>query len=118
MSFGTIILLLLFLGITMYSKTKKTFVEQDVLPDVPADEEPDVADEYFSDEVPASQEPPYFTYETEAAEVPVYKTVSKAKPRPAFVPVAEESSRSQFDLRQAVIGQVILTNNYINEINQ
>lgn len=119
MSISTILLLMLFLGISMYSKYNKSIVAQSVPQDDSADDVQEDA-EFFSDEEPAPEtEYPYFTYEAETAESPVYEA-PKAKPQPVFVAAVgeEEIVRPQFDLRQAVIGQMILTNRYIDEINQ
>ena len=117
MSFSTIILLLLFLGISMYSKAKKTLVVQDIPADAPADDMQDIADDFFSEDPVEETESPYFTYEAETVAAPTYEK-PKVNPQPVFVAAAEEPVRPMFDLRQAVIGQVILSNNYISELNQ
>lgn len=113
MSFSTIILLLLFVGISMYSKVRKTIAEQSVPMDDFADEVQEEEGGFFMEEEASLEENPYFTYEAETVEVPENKT-PKAKPQSVVVTV-EEPVRQQFDLRQAVISQVILTNKYINE---
>ncbi|MGX8712965.1 MAG: hypothetical protein ACSW8I_04680 [bacterium] len=118
MSFGTITLLLLFLGISMYSKVRKTIAEQSVPVDDSVDGMQGEEEVLFSDEEETPlQESPYFTYEADTVETPVYEK-PKAKPQPVVMAVAEETARPQFDLRQAVISQVILSNKYINGINQ
>ena len=117
MSISTILLLMLFVGVSLYSKYNKTLVAQSVQPDDSADDVQEDAEDFFEEEPADEQENPYFTYETEPIETPVYEA-PKAKPQPVIVAAVEEPVRPQFDLRQAVIGQVILSNNYINEINQ
>ena len=67
-------------------------------------EEPEPAEE------PASQSP-YFTYEAPEAEV------EHAKAPVQTAAYAEEPARPAFDLRQAVVYQTLLTNNYINPGN-
>lgn len=117
MSISTILLLVLFVGITMYSKYNKTIAEQSVHEDDSVGDVQEGAD-YFSEEEPDFEtENPYFTYEAENVAAPVYEK-PRVKPQPVVVAAAEEPVRPQFDLRQAVIGQVILSNNYIDEINQ
>lgn len=117
MSIGTILLLLTFLGISMYSKINKTIVAQSVPQGVSADDvEED--DALFEDEQVVEEESPYFTYEADYAEPVKAPRAAAAEIKPVFAAAAEEPVRPQFDLRQAVIGQVILTNNYIREINQ
>lgn len=101
----------------MYSKYSKTIVAQSTPQGDSADdvEEDEV---FFEDEEAPEEATPYFTYEAEMPEAPKAPRQVKTEPKPAYVAVADEPVRPQFDLRQAVIGQVILTNNYINEINQ
>ena len=117
MGISTILLLMLVVGISMYSKFKKAIAEQSVLVDDSAGEMQE-DDDLFSEEEPVSmEENPYFTYEAESVETPVCSR-PRVKPQPVVVAAAEENVRPQFDLRQAVIGQMILSNKYINEINQ
>lgn len=118
MSFSTIILILLFLGISMYSKAKKTFAEQSVPMDDSADEVQGKEDVFYAEEEDSlQQENSYFTYEAETVEPSVYET-RRTNPQPVMATAVEETPRQQFDLRQAVISQVILSNKYINGINQ
>lgn len=117
MSISTILLLMLFVGISMYSKFNKNLVAQSVPMDDSADDEQEDADYFSGDEPVSENENPYFTYETVTPETSCYD-MPKENSRPAVVAVVEEPVRPQFDLRQAVIGQVILSNNYINELNQ
>ena len=120
MSISTILLLMLFVGISMYSKYNKKIAEQSVLGDDSADDVQEDDAEFFSDEEPSfEEENPYFTYESETVETPVREAPKpKPQPQPVAVAAVEEPARPQFDLRQAVISQVILSNKYINEINQ
>ena len=116
MSIGTILLLLLFLGISLYSRINKAIAAQSV---AEGDSAGDMQDDstLFSEEESLEEESPYFTYESESAEVPAHNGPER-KPQPVFSVDAEEFFRPRFDLRQAVIGQVILSNAYIEEINQ
>ncbi|MBO4587030.1 MAG: hypothetical protein J5677_04355 [Bacteroidales bacterium] len=117
MSIGTIVLLLLFIGVSMYSKYNKTIAAQSApMGDSADDVEEDEV--FFEEEQTPEEASPYFTYEADYLETPKASRTAKKEVKPAFVAVANEPTRPQFDLRQAVIGQVILTNNYINEINQ
>ena len=116
MSISTILLLALFVGVSLYSKYNKAIAAPSVPMDNSADEEQE--DAFLSDEESDfSEENPYFTYESEPVDRPVYEK-TKEKAQPIFVASVDEPARPQFDLRQAVIGQMILSNNYINEINQ
>lgn len=118
MSISTILLLLMVVGISMYSKLNKTIVAQSVPSDDSADDVQEDTEYFMNEEESFSpQENPYFSYETEAPQAPICEK-RKPKPQPVYMAVAEEPVRPQFDLRQAVIGQMILTNNYINELNQ
>ncbi|MBR1550251.1 MAG: hypothetical protein IJ634_06400 [Bacteroidales bacterium] len=129
MSFTTILLLLLVAGYSLYTKASKAAAAQSAQETDSAGEGQDGAffeedpfaenaNEFF-DEGPAEEnENGYFTYEAEAVKTPVRKA-AEFKPRPmAPVMMEEVSALPKFDLRQAVIAQVILNNNYINEINQ
>lgn len=115
MSFTSILILLLLVGYGMYTKASKAAARQlqpEEGPETLGDE-----NEYFDDEEPVEEEEPYFSYETETdsptKEAPVATPV--AQPVAAF---AESDLRPQFDLRQAIISQVILNNRYIAESNQ
>lgn len=113
MGVSTILLLALFIGISMYSRYTKAIAAQSVPEDDSADDVQE-QDSYFSgeDENPLENNP-YFTYESETvSETPA------VKPQPVFATAVEEPVRPRFDLRQAVVSQVILTNSYIDEINQ
>ncbi len=118
MSITTILLLTLFLTLSFFSKAKKAVEEQGAPkrhPAVPGQGGDD--DESFEED-----ESPYFTYESDAEEIARTHRAPKAQrqaPVAAMASVADEPlARPQFDLRQAVISQVILTNTYIDEINQ
>lgn len=120
MSVTTTILILLILGYTIYSKINKALEENVFKPENnplkgdEADADYDVSGE--------SQPSSYFSYETESVETTAQsETAPVFRPAVPKAPVQEpnaEACRPQFDLRRAVIGQVILTNSYINEINQ
>ena len=121
MSISTIVLLIIFLVIPLFSKAKKTLDEQTASMggDASSDKEEGVFME--EEEEPQSEASPYFTYEADNENT--YRPRRAAKDNaPAAAPVmssyVEEPARQQFDLRQAVISQVILNNKYIDEINQ
>ena len=118
MSITTILLLTLFLSLSFFSKAKKAAGEQGAPQGHPAvpGQGGDDAESFGEDESP------YFTYESDAEEISRTHSVPKTRrqaPVPVMAAVADEPVvRPQFDLRQAVISQVILTNTYIDEINQ
>ena len=118
MSITTILLLLLLVGYSFYTKINKMAAAQKpAMESDSSEEEQDGV--FFEDEGALAPENAgeYFTYETEVSTTPKRK-VSEYKPRPAAAAIVEEPAAPQFDLRQAVIAQVILDNKYINEINQ
>ena len=123
MSVTTIILIALAFGLSYYSKYKKSLAEQTVLGDgADADAEEEDYFDSMEDEEPAEVETPgYFTYETtDSSPVQAAPTPEPRKASPAPAPVmaaAIEAPAVQFDLRQAVVAQVILDNKYFNEIN-
>ena len=118
MSIVTILILILFFGVSFTSKAKKAMEEQSVPVGgsaVPAEDEGDMS---MREEKAASEmESPYFTYET-VDDIYRPSAAPKAAPAPVMNMVAEETVRPQFDLKQAVVSQVILNNKYIDEINQ
>ncbi len=117
MSISTILLLTFVLCLSLFSKVKKVAGEQDAQghPAVPGEggAEFDNIGEY---------DPPYFTYESNAEEIARTHKAPKAQsqaPVSVVTSVTDEPvARQQFDLRQAVVAQVILNNKYIDEINQ
>ena len=117
MSISTILLISLFIGLSLFSKAKKTMVQQGDPQGhsaVPGEGDDDA--EIFEED-----ESPYFTYESDIEEPTKPHKASKAHrqaPVAAVVSAVDEPVRPQFDLRQAVIGQVILNNRYLDEINQ
>ena len=118
MSIGTILLVILFLGFSFASKAKKALEEQAVPQGKPAN----MGHDDSSTETLEEDESPYFTYESDAEEIArTHRAPKASRPAPvaAMTPVADEpAARPRFDLRQAVISQVILNNKYIDEINQ
>ncbi len=118
MSISTILLLVLFLGISLVSKAKKAVGEQSAPMGgsaVPEEEDAMPMDEGVREQAGAS---PYFTYEADSNNTYRPKAGKVASAPAAKLVVAEETQRPQFDLRQAVVSQVILNNKYIDEINQ
>ncbi len=115
MTISTILLITLFLGLSLFSKVKKAVEEQGVPQGHPAvpgqgdgDAEGSVEDESL-----------YFTYESDAENTFTNPMVKRQAPMAPMATVADEPvARPQFDLRQAVISQVILNNRYLDEINQ
>ena len=117
MSIGTILLVILFLGFSFASKAKKALEEQAVPQGKPAN----MGHDDSSTETLEEDESPYFTYESDAEEIVRTHMAPKAQRQTSvtsLAPVAEPVARPQFDLRQALIGQVILNNRYLDEINQ
>ena len=117
MSIGTILLITAVFVISMFSKAKKAMEEQAAPqghPAVPGNGDADNAETF---ETP-SDENPYFTYESDTEEIAKTHRAPKAQAA-VMISVADQPvARPQFDLRQAVIHQVILDNRYIDEINQ
>ena len=118
MSVSTILLIVLFLGLSFFSKVKKA-VEEQMAPQghlgVPGQDND-------GDEALEEDESSYFTYESDTEEIARTHKAPKSQrqaPVAAMTPAAVEPvACPQFDLRQAVIGQVILNNRYLDEINQ
>ena len=105
--------------IALYSKFKRVLAEQEGWQDEQSSERHDEeTNDFFSFEDEGEkvvvEQPSYFTYEAPDAEQAQPRPF-KANVQPAFV---EENPQTGFDLRQAVIYQTILNNNYIREINQ
>ena len=120
MSIGTILIVTVIFAISMISKVKKVAEEQAAPqghPAVPGQDDDDSDQAY---EAP-QEENPYFTYESDAENTvkkPAAPRTYRQAPATVMAAVADEPARPQFDLRQAVISQVILDNKYIDEINQ
>jgi hypothetical protein len=116
MSIGTILLVVLFLSLSFFSKAKKALEEVSAPQGHPvtSSQDEDGADSF------EGNESPYFTYESDVEEIARTHKAPKAQRQTSMAPAhaAEPVDRLQFDLRQAVIGQVILQNRYIDEINQ
>jgi hypothetical protein len=97
---------------SLLARAKRRVAEAATVDDEPSYDGQD--DNFFDFEEPEAEpakQSSYFTYETPEAE-----------PKAAEVPVqaaalVEEPVRPSFDVRQAVIYQTILTNNYINSGN-
>ncbi len=117
MGVSTILLLALIIGISMYSRYARAIVVQSVPEDDSADDVLEQKDSSSEEEEIPMEDNPYFTYESDTADMSVNET-REEKPQSFFVTAVEEPVRPQFDLRQAVVSQVILTNKYIDEINQ
>lgn len=105
--------------IALYSKFKRVLAEQEGWQDAQSEKRPDEdTNDFFSFEDEGEkvvvEQPSYFTYEAPVAEQAQPRPF-KANKQPVFV---EETAQMGFDLRQAVIYQTILNNNYIREINQ
>lgn len=119
MSISTILLITLFLGVSLFSKAAKKAVGEQGIPQghpaVPGQGDDDA--EPFEED-----ESPYFTYESDTENTVKPRKAPKMQrqaPVAAMASVADEPVvRPQFDLRQAVISQVILNNRYLDEINQ
>ena len=125
MSF-TLLLLVLFVGLSYYSRYKKSLAaareEFAQMDDQQEDDETifsmfDDEDSFPNetmDEKPAEET--YFTYETVQPE-PQPEPVRPVRCQAASAPVmVEDTITPSFDLRQAVIGQMILNNPYSDEI--
>ena len=106
--------LIVFLVLSIVPSLIARFKRQSAATDISSDDDGQEDDSFFGFEEPeAEQEPvrqtPYFTYEASKAEVKHSEPVATVAA--AF---AEEPARPAFDLRQAVIYQTLLTNNYNN----
>ena len=118
MSITTILLLTLFISLSLISKAKKAVEEQAAPKGHPAAPGQGGADAEMLEE----DESPYFTYESDADEIARTHKAPRAQrtaPVAAMASLVDEPAvRPQFDLRQAVISQVILNNRYLDELNQ
>jgi hypothetical protein len=114
-----ILTLIFVLPLSLFSKFKKVLAEQGDITLAPASVDADDEEIFFEEEEEEEEVSPYFTYEAE--EVPEAPVSQPLRPVAAVRPVLQPAVVSEpyrFDLRQAVIGQIILENNYISEINQ
>ena len=121
MSFGTILTVLLVGGYFAISYTSKKFAVQsaptgDSADGVVGDDEQEGAEEFLEDN--QTGEEAFLPYEVENTVYSAPSPARKNKPVSILAPAAEETTRQAFDLRQAVIAQVILNNDYINEISK
>lgn len=110
------LLLILFVAISfvpsMLARAKRRAVEATAVDDEPSyDGQDDSFFDFDEPEVETEKQPSYFTYEASEVETKTAEPIVQAA-----VPV-EEPVRPTFDLRQAVIYQTLLTNNYINPGN-
>lgn len=114
-----ILLIILFVATSimwsLYKRFQRTVVE--------TESERESDEQTYDEQIPAEEveniSSPYFSYEYEVpAEKPVVK---EHKPQPVAVnvqPAVANEKNNGFDLRQAVIYQTVLSNPYIDEINQ
>ena len=114
MSVTFIVLIAVAIILTNYSR-RNAFARRSVI------EEDSVASDAVFEKEAVDEKPSYFTYESDSAESEpaVYNSkLRRQEPVVVTQPVAEEAASRRFDLRQAVISQVILNNPYNREINQ
>lgn len=128
----TIIILLIMWGLPILKKILRAKVEAMAQPEAEADEsEQDVPWEATAEagesqwdapfeavaEEPVSEEPfgNYFSYETVQPEKEEAKATQAEPARKETVVEKQAAEASEFDLRQAVIYQTILQNNYLSE---
>ncbi len=117
MSVTTILFIAFALGMSLLSKYRKTMEVRS------AEQEADVQADgaQFAEEESDRDAEPYFTYEAPspapAPAAPVRQARREHRPVQQVAEV-EAPAQVRFDLRQAVIAQVILDNKYIEEINQ
>ena len=117
MSISTLLLIALVCGLSLYSRYKKTLAGLETEPTAEdVDEESFFSEEETDDQSQVDATIPYFSYETESPDE--YDEIRDASPKVQVVAaVAESREEPRFNLRQAVISQVILDNRYIGEIN-
>lgn len=121
MSITFIIFVALAVILSGYSKRKQALASQFAAE--PDADESDAASEQFAAEEKTvdSQSSSYYSYETEPDPAPAsaYRPTVSRQASVGVKPILqEESVPMRFDLRQAVISQVILNNPYNSEINQ
>ena len=119
MSIG-ILLITIAIGVSLSSKVKKGLAAVAATPADSFGEEQGGADYDFSDDFVSTTDDGLSSSEVGWQEPPAGRPAREKKDK-RYEPVAVEETPDAhpvFDLRQAVVGQVILTNNYINEINQ
>ena len=121
MSITFIIFVALAVILSGYSKRKQALASQFAAE--PDADESDAASEQFAAEEKTvdSQPSEYFSYETgpAPAPAPAYRPAVRRQEAVEVKPILqEEPAPMRFDLRQAVISQVILNNPYNSEINQ
>lgn len=115
MSVTFIIFVALAIILSGYSRRKQALAAQFVHE---SDESGTSFEQFSDDEAAEKGTPSYFTYESDAPapQPPVYRpTVRSQEPVSPVQPIQAEPV--QFDLRQAVVAQVILNNPYNSEVN-
>ncbi len=119
MSIIATLFLVVFLVISLSSKENKAKVNGKQ--SAPADAAPSVGkgDMFREEKKPCNVASPYFTYEADNENIyrPQNAKARAAATAPAMNVPVEAPVSQQFDLRQAVVSQVILNNKYIDEIN-
>ena len=120
MSITFIIFVALAVILSGYSKRKQALASQFAAE--PDADESDAASEQFSaEEKTVDDKPSYYSYETDPAPAPTpaYRPADRRREAVVVSPILQdEPAPMRFDLRQAVISQVILNNPYNSEINQ
>ena len=117
MSISTLLLIALVCGLLLYSRYKKALAGLETEQSVEdVDEEQFFSEEENDDLSHVDATVPYFSYETESSNG--YDEIRDASPKaPVVAAVVDNQDEPRFNLRQAVISQVILDNRYIGEIN-
>ena len=121
MSITFIIFVALAVILSGYSKRKQVLASQFAAE--PDADESDAASEQFAAEEKTvdSQPSEYYSYEAAPAPAPApaYRPAARRQEAVEVRPILQdEPAPMRFDLRQAVISQVILNNPYNSEINQ
>lgn len=110
-------ILLVFLAIIMSSHSRRKRVLAQMVSDGDMDNDTS-KEEVTGKETPSSEIPSsYFSYETVAQQSTPTPRYYAPKPAVAKQADADETPSVKFDLRQAVISQMILNNPYNREVN-
>lgn len=120
MSITFIIFVALVVILSGYSKRKQALASQ-FAPEPDADESDATFEQFAAEEETVDDKSSYYSYEAEPAPdpAPAYRPAARRQEAVEVRPILQdEPAPMRFDLRQAVISQVILNNPYNSEINQ
>lgn len=112
-TFLIILAVILWVGFSAFRKVKSVFADPSVAGDVSPKQDRPAVESLFEEKSSSMKASPYFSYETMGDCASNVAKHAETFAQPELVPQLGETAN--FDLRQAVIYQTILTNNYISD---